>query len=548
MKRLLLILLILVVAACGREPELESVALESLLQEPAPAQPPTCPPPLLDLRLDDWQAFLDQPLGDDPDAPRPRRLLRRWVPVGLLEPGPTAARLIVSALTVGVDAAGTPGIRALDATATFLIAVGPDRTALLKDLDIWVEGLRSFLPGAPEVSAPDVSVKEDDAGLSVRIRIGAPPKKPARECTPAPAETSKDSGIRLRIHVQQLVAVAEGAAGALLLWSVLPEEAGHWQTVDLAIRPGGEDLVTLRLDVGDGDLAGILAQARFPVRPGWDRFLPPATPVTIAFFLHEAESWTTRISDLLFEKGVKSKDFDPVKILDSTWQMQLGELLAGPAVAWPMVKSYDLTKWDEGWMVYLQPNDVSELKARLERVFNLKRYVTRPETFRKHPLTVVRYKKSGGKVGAVRFAWYCEEAGCWISRSMGSFDRLFRVEEHAASPQAKRVRSLLAGDALAFAVLSPRNLGERFHLPEPKKKKKKRKKKGGLSLPSLGDSEAIARKVVENAVRAALTELPEDLLVEMTATVLEDGDAIEVELRGIFRLAGAVATRFLPLL
>jgi len=217
-------------------------------------------------------------------------------------------------------------------------------------------------------------------------------------------------------------------------------------------------------------------------------------------------------------------------------------------VAWPSAKHVDLKKWDEGWMVYLQPNNVSELKARLERVFNLKRYITRPETFRKHPLTVVRFKKGGGKVGGVRFAWYCEEAGCWISRTMGGFDRLFDVEEHAESSQTKRVRSLLAGDALAFAVLSPRALGERFHMPEPKKKKKKRKKKGGLSLPSLGDREAIARKVVENAVRAALTELPEELLVEATATVQEDEDAIVVELRGLFSLMGAVATKFLPLL
>ena len=539
MKRLIVIAAILVVAGCGREPEPEPVTLESLLHEKDPALPPSCTQPLLELRLDNWQAFLDQPLGS-PDGPRPRRLLRRWVPVGLLEPGPTAARLLVSALTVGVDAAGTPGIHGLDATATFQISAGPDRTALRKDLDIWTEGLRSFLPGAPEVT-----MEEDDAGLAVRIRIRAP-TSPAIRCTCPTDEASKGSGIRIRVRVQRLVGVAEETAGPLLLWSFLPEELGHWQTVDLAIRPGGEDLVTLRLDVGDGAMADILAQARFPVQPGWDRFLPPATPVTTVFFLHEAQSWTRRISDLLFEKGVKSKKIDPVKFLDSTWQTQLGELLSGPAVAWPIVKSYNLTKWDEGWMVYLQPDDAAELKARLCRVFNLRRYITRPETFRKHPLTVVRYKKSGGKVGGVRFAWYCENAGCWLSRTMGGFDRLFDVEERAASPQAERVRSLLAGDALAFAVLSPRTMGERFHLPEPKKKKKKKKKKGGLSLPSLGDREAIARKVIENAVRAALTELPEDLLVE--ATVGVNGDAIEVELRGLFRLAGAVATRFLPLL
>ncbi len=545
MKRLLLVLLILIVAACGREPEPESVALESLLQEKAPAQAPSCPPPLLELRLDDWQAFLDQPLGEDPNAPRLRRLLRRWIPVGLLEPGPTAAHLLVSALTVGVDAEGTPGIHSLDATATFQIPAGPDRTALRNDLDIWIEDLRSFLPDTGKSTVPEISVKEDDAGLFVRIRA---PSSPAIRCTNPIDEASKSSGIRLRIGVQRLVGVAEETAGPLLLWSVLPEELGNWQTVDLAIRPGGEDLVTLRLNVGDGAMADILAQARFPVQPGWDHFLPPATPVTTVFFLNEAQSWTRRISDLLFEKGVKSKKIDPVEFLDSTWQTQLGELLSGPAVAWPSAKYVDLKKWDEGWMVYLQPNNVSELKARLERVFNLKRYITRPETFRKHPLTVVRFKKGGGKVGGVRFAWYCEEAGCWISRTMGGFDRLFDVEEHAESSQAKRVRSLLAGDALAFAVLSPRALGERFHMPEPKKKKKKKKKKGGFSLPSLGDSEAIAHKVVENAIRAALTELPEELLVEATATVQEDEDAIVVELRGLFSLMGAVATKFLPLL
>jgi hypothetical protein len=270
--------------------------------------------------------------------------------------------------------------------------------------------------------------------------------------------------------------------------------------------------------------------------------------VTAGFYLHEAEALTRRISDLMFEKGFKREDIDPVKFLDETWQNQLGELLSGPAVGFPIVEKYDLKKWDEGWIFYLQPKDVAELDGRLRRVFNLKRYETRPETFRTRDLTVVRYKTKG-KLGGVRFAWYCQDAGCWLSRTMGGFNQLFDVEEGAASPQAKQVRTLLASDALAFAVISPRTLGERFTLPQPRKKKepkKKKKKKGLLPLPSLGDREAIARTVVENAVRGALTDLPEDLLVSTALRV--DGTILEVEVTGLFRLLGRVATKFLPLL
>jgi hypothetical protein len=79
-----------------------------------------------------------------------------------------------------------------------------------------------------------------------------------------------------------------------------------------------------------------------------------------------------------------------------------------------------------------------------------------------------------------------------------------------------------------------------------KEPKKKKKKKGLLPLPSLGDREAIARTVVENAVRGALTDLPEDLLVSTALRV--DGTILEVEVTGLFRLLGRVATKFLPLL
>ena len=89
-------------------------------------------------------------------------------------------------------------------------------------------------------------------------------------------------------------------------------------------------------------------------------------------------------------------------------------------------------------------------------------------------------------------------------------------------------------------------MGERFTLPQPRKKKEPKKKKGLLPLPSFGDREAMARTVVENAVRGALTDLPEDLLV--SATLRVDGTILEVEVTGLFRLLGRVATKFLPLL
>jgi hypothetical protein len=534
--------------ACGDKDKPEPIELASLIEEeapdPTPSERPLCEPPILELRLDDWQAFLDLPLGDerDPDRTVPRRLLRKWVPPSLLDPGPTAARVRVDALTVGVDATGTPGVRALDAEAVLEMEDGPARATLQADVEAWLQALRTVVPGAPEIT----SVPSKSA-LTLRVRIGPRVEARAVDCRPSPEPAAAPSGIRLRVGVQALLDVIERAAGPLLLWSVLPEELGHWRTVDLSLRDGGADRLTLRLDTGTGALSGLVAQARYPARPGWDRFLPPATPVTAGFYLHEAEALTQRISDLMFEKGFKQKDIDPVKFLDETWQNQLGELLSGPAVGFPIVEKYDLKKWDEGWIFYLQPKDVSELQGRLERVFNLKRYGTRQETFRKRELTVVRYKKAGkGKLGAVRFAWYCEDAGCWLSRTMGGFNQLFDVEEGAATPQAEQVRTLLASDALAFVVVNPRTFGERFHLPEPKKKKKKKKKKGLLPLPSLGDREAIARKVVENAVRGALTDLPEDLLV--AAVLRVDGDTLEVEVTGVFRLLGRVATKFLPLL
>lgn len=544
MKRLVLISLLLL-AACGDKDAPEPIELASLVEEeaPSPAELPLCEPPILELRFDDLQGFLDLPLGDDgaEGRPTPRRLLRKWVPTPLLEPGPTAARLRVDALTVGVDAAGTPGIRALEAEAVLTMNEGPERAALEVALAAWVKALHTVVPGAPVMTT-----EPSKTTLTLRIRIGDPTGEPARDCRPAPEVAAAASGIRLRLGVQALVGVVERAAGPLLLWSVLPEELVHWRTLDLSLRAGGADRMTLRLDTGSGALSGLVAQARYPARPGWDRFLPPATPLTAGFYLHEAEALTSKISDLMFEKGFKSKDIDPVAFLDETWQNQLGELLSGPAVGFPIIEKYDLKKWDEGWIFYLQPKDVSELQGRLRRVFNLKRYETRPETFRKRDLTVVRYKTKG-KVGGVRFAWYCEDAGCWLSRTMGGFNQLFDVEEGAATPQAQQVRRLLGSDALAFAVISPRTLGERFTLPKPKKKKpKKKKKKGLLPLPSLGDSEDMARTVIENAVRNALSELPEDLLV--SAVLRVDGTTLEVEVTGLFRLLGRVATKFLPLL
>jgi len=549
MKHTLLIALLSIAAACGGEKEPEPIELAALLDEEAPAAEAdalqACPAPVIELRLDDWQAFLDLPLGDErpkdvPSRPTPRRLLHKWAPVSLLEPGPAAARLQVDALTVGVDAAGIPGISALDAVVVLEMPRGTARDALLADLERWIESLRTVVPGPPSVTT------EPSAGsVAVRIRFGAPDTGARAGCRPATATKDPASGLRVRVGVQALLAVVERAAGPLLLWSVLPEELGRWRTVDLVVRPGGADSVTLRVDAGDGVMADLVREARYPAQAGWDRFLPPASPVTAGFFLHEAETWTSHLSDLMFEKGFKSKDFDPVEILNESWQSQLCELLSGPAVGFPIVKKYDLKHWDEGWVFYLQPKDVSELQGRLTRVFNLKRYVTRPETFRDRDLTVVRYKKHGkGGVGGVRFAWYCEEAGCWLSRTMGGFDRLFDVEGGASTAQAERVRDLVKGDTLAFAVVNPRTFGERFHLPE--KKKKKKRKKGALPLPSLGDREDIARKVVENAVRGALTELPEDLLV--TAALRSDGDALELEVTGLFRLLGRVATKFLPLL
>jgi hypothetical protein len=545
MKRLLLISLLLL-AACGDKDAPEPIELASLIEDeaPSPAELPLCEPPVLELRLDDWQGFLDLPLGDegDPDRPTPRRLLHKWVPAPILEPGPTAARLRLDALSVGVDAAGTPGIRALEAQAILTMNEGPDRAALEVALEDWLKALRTVVPGAPEVTT-----EPSKTTLTLRIRIGTPSRGAVAACVPAPEAEAATSGVRLRIGLQALLGVVEHAAGPLLLWSVLPEELGHWRTLDVTLRAEGADRLTLRLDTGTGALSGLVAQARAPARPGWDQFLPAATPVTAGFYLHEAEALTRRISDLMFEKGFKREDIDPVKFLDETWQNQLGELLSGPAVGFPIVEKYDLKKWDEGWIFYLQPKDVAELDGRLRRVFNLKRYETRPETFRTRDLTVVRYKTKG-KLGGVRFAWYCQDAGCWLSRTMGGFNQLFDVEEGAASPQAKQVRTLLASDALAFAVISPRTLGERFTLPQPRKKKepKKKKKKGLLPLPSLGDREAIARTVVENAVRGALTDLPEDLLVSTALRV--DGTILEVEVTGLFRLLGRVATKFLPLL
>jgi len=549
---ILVLALLALVVSCGNDEKPEPIELASLIEEEAPAPAtadlPLCAPPVLELRLDDWQAFLDLPLGndDDPDRPTPRRLLRKWVPVSFLDPGPTGARVRVDALTVGVDAAGTPGVRALDAEAILEMKDGPERAALQADVEAWLQALQTVVPRAPALTPPP-----SKSALTLRVRIGPGADARDTDCSPLPEAAAAPSGIRLRIGVQALLDVVERAAGPLLLWSVLPEELGHWRTVDLSLRDGGADRLTLRLDTGTGALSTLVAQARYPARPGWDRFLPPAAPVTAGFYLHEAEALTQRISDLMFEKGFKQKDIDPVEFLDDTWQNQLGELLSGPAVGFPIVEKYDLKKWDEGWIFYLQPKDVSELHGRLTRVFNLKRYGTRQETFRKRELTVVRYKKAGkGKLGAVRFAWYCEDAGCWLSRTMGGFNKLFDIEEGAATPQAKQVRSLLASDALAFAVVSPRTFGERFHIPEPKKKKKKKskkkKKKGLLPLPSLADREAMARKVVENAVRGALTDLPEDLLV--AAVLRVDGDTLEVEVTGVFRLLGRVATKFLPLL
>ncbi|MFH1529964.1 MAG: hypothetical protein ABIK09_04410 [Pseudomonadota bacterium] len=545
MKRLLLISLLLL-AACGTEETPAPIELASLLEEespaPSPSELPLCEPPILEVSLDDWQAFLDQPLGEerDPDRPTPRRLLRKWMPLSIIAPGPTAARLQVEALSVGVDSAGTPGLRALEAVATLEMEEGPSRDALGKDLERWIRALHTVIPGAPEVT-----VEGTKGALAVRVRIGAQDVKARPSCRPEPDSSPATSGVRLRVGVQALLDVVEQTAGPLLLWSVLPEELEHWRTLELAVRSGGADRVTLRLDTGAGALAQILAQARAPARPGWDRFLPPATPMTAGFYLNDAEAWTHRLSDLMFEKGFKLDGFDPVKLLDKTWEHQLGELLSGPAVGFPIVENYNLKTWDEGWIVYLQPKDVAELDARLKRVFNLKRYVTRPETFRKRDLTVVRFKTAGkGKVGGVRFAWYCEDAGCWLTRNMSGFDQLFDVKEGAATPQAQRVRSLLTGDALAFMVVSPRTFGERFQLPEPKKKKKK--KKGALPLPSFGDRDAIARTLVENAIRGALTDLPEDLLV--AAALRSDGVLLELEVTGLFRLLGRVATQFLPLL
>ncbi len=550
MKRLLAILLVAsLLPACGGEERPEPIELSSLLEEetpaPSPSELPLCEPPIIELRLDDWQGFLDQPLGDesDPGRPIPRRLLRKWVPASILEPGPTSARLQVNALSVGVDATGTPGLRALDAVATLEMDEGPAREALRDDLERWIQTLHSVIPGAPRLTTEPAR----DA-LVMRVRIGAPPAVTQPDCRPATDDDPATSGVRLRVGVQAMLDIVERTAGPLLLWSVLPEEVGHWRTVDLVMRAGGADRITLRLDTGAGALSKLIAQAHHPVLPGWDRFLPPAAPVTTGFYLHEAEAWTHRLSDLMFEKGFQRDDIDPVEFLDETWQNQLGELLSGPAVGFPIVENFDLKKWDEGWIMYLQPKDVSELRSRLRSVFKPKRYITRPETFRKRDLTVVRYKKGGkGKVGGVRFAWYCEDAGCWLSRTMGGFNQLFDVDEGAATPQAERVRSLLNGDALAFAVVSPRTFGERFYLPAPKKKKKKKKKKkGGLTLPSFGNSEDIARQVVENAVRGALTDLPEDLLV--SAVLRADDETIELEVTGLFRLIGRVATKFLPLL
>ena len=547
--RVTLLSIILILAACGGEDRPEPIELSALIGEEAPSpsaqEVPLCAPPVLELRLDDWQTVLDLPLGDEdvPNRPTPRRLLRKWVPGSLVEPGPTAARVRVEGLTVGVDSAGSPGIRGLDAVATLTMEAGPARTALQADLEDWIRTLCAPIPGTPQITA-----EPGDGTLVLRIRLGSPQTPEQRPaCRPGTDGIPAGSGIRLRVGIPALLDVLERAAGPLLLWSVLPEELGLWRTLDLEIRAGGADRIALRLDTGAGALTGLIAEMKAPTRPGWDRFLPPTTPVTVAFSLHEAAAWTRHLSDLMFEKGFKVKGIDPVKLLDDDWETQLGELLSGPAVGFPITGKVDLGRWDEGWIFYLQPKDVTELKGRLRRVFDLKKYVTRPETFRKRDLMVVRFRRAGkNKVGGVRFAWYCEDTGCWLSRTMGGFDRLFDVEAGSTSAQTRQVRSLLDGDVLAFAVANPRTFGEQFQLPEPKKKKKPGKKKGGLSLPSFGDSEAIARAVVENAVRGALTELPEDLL--LTAALRADGDALELEVTGLFRFLGRVATKFLPLL
>ncbi|MBM4371382.1 MAG: hypothetical protein FJ098_06985 [Deltaproteobacteria bacterium] len=536
---------LLLAGSCGRQPPAEPLELSSLLPPEDAADPaellPLCPPPVLELRLEDWQAVLDGPLEPGVSGgPTLRRILRRWVPASLLSPGPGAATLTVRGLEVGVDAEAAPVVGFLDAELVVRMEAGEGRQALVKDLEAWRTALASLLP--PD-RTPVLTLEEDGGGLTARLRAGAPTRPPP-QCRPVEEPAPAGAGLRLRVGLRALLRAAAGTAGTLLLWSVLPEELGRWETLDLVVRPGAEDRIALVLDAGDGALPGLLRRAHFPAQPGWETLLPPAAPLVGGFVLTDAEAFAGRLSDLFFEKGFKLRTLDPEEILDRSWQTQLAELLSGPALLVPMAEELEPKTWDEGWAVYLQPKDLSELQGRLRRVFDLKRYVTGDEDFRQRRLTVVRYRGAKGNPAGVRFAWYCGDSGCWIAPTLGTFDRLFGAEEAASSPPRERVRSLLADGALAFAVLSPQALGERFRLPAEKKKPAKKKKKG-FSLPGL-DGGDMARSLVENAVRGALTALPAELLID--ASLREEEHRVQVEARGLFRAVGRLADAFLPLL